>query len=72
MEAGNLLHGGCPQVVTHALWVGVVMVRIGAVGATDVVVVLVVHATLCVAILWFRVYIAVVSCSRRWKGLLGR
>jgi hypothetical protein len=65
----NLLHRGRPQVVTHALRVGVVVVGLGAVGAADVVV-LVVHAVLRVAILRLRVDIAIVGLSWRGKRLL--
>jgi len=68
-EVRCLLHSGRPQVVTHALRVGIVMVRLRAVGAADVVV-LVVHAVLGVTVLWLRVHVTVVCCSRRWQGLL--
>jgi hypothetical protein len=70
-DVRSLLHRRRPQVVTHALGVCVVMVRLRAVRAADVVV-LVVHAVLCVAVLWLRVDITVVCLSRRGESLLGR
>lgn len=68
-EVGDLLHGGRPDPVVHAVRALIVVVRLGAVRSANVLV-LVVHAVLCVAVLWFRVYVAVVTISWRRKGLL--
>ena len=64
------MNGRGPHLVTHALLVGVVMVGLSAVWATDVVV-LVVHAVLCL-VLRLRVDVAVVASAWRWQGLLAR
>jgi hypothetical protein len=53
------------------LRVGVVVIRLGAVGTADVVV-LVVHAVLCVAVLGLRVNVAVIGLAGRRKSLLRR
>jgi hypothetical protein len=68
-DMNSLLHRRRPQVVAHALRVGIVVVRLGAVGTADVVV-LVVHAVLGVAVLGLGVDIAVIRLSRRGQGLL--
>jgi hypothetical protein len=68
-DMDSLLHRRRPQVIAHALRVGIIVVRLGAVGAANVVV-LVVHAVLCVAVLRFGVHVAVVGLAGRGKSLL--
>jgi len=62
------LNSGSPHSVAHLPLVGVVVVWFGAVGPADVVV-LVVHAVLCL-VLRLRIDVAVVLCARRRKSLL--
>jgi hypothetical protein len=68
-DLNRLLHRRRPQIIAHALRVGIVVVRLGAVGAADGVV-LVVHAVLRVAVLGLGVNVAVVGLARRGKSLL--
>ena len=70
-RANHLLHSRCPHLIAHPLLVWVVVVRLGAVGTADVVI-LIVHAVLRVAVLRLGVYVAVVGSSWRGKSLLGR
>jgi hypothetical protein len=66
----HLLDSRSPHAIAHLPLVGVVVIRLGAVGPTDVVV-LVVHAVLCLVLgLW--VDVAVVLGSRRRESLLTR
>ena len=66
----GLLNGRRPHLVAHPLLVGVVVVRLSAVWATDVVV-LVVHAILRL-VLGLRVDVSVVTSAWRRQGLLTR
>jgi hypothetical protein len=63
-DIDSLLHRRRPQVIAHALRVGIVVVRLGAVRAANVVV-LVVHAVLCVAVLRLGVDVSVIGLSWR-------
>jgi hypothetical protein len=65
----SLLHGRSPHFIAHALRICVVVIWLSAVGATNVVV-LVVHAGLGVAVLWLRIGIAILGSSRRRNSLL--
>ena len=66
----GLLHSRSPHLTTHSLSVLIVVIWLRAVWSADVVV-LIIHAVLSIPILWFRVYVTIISSSRRRKSLLG-
>jgi len=70
-RAATLLDSRSPHSVAHLAVVGIVVVRLSAVGTTDVVL-LVVHSVLCLVLgLWVDVAVVVLG-SRRGESLLAR